>query len=124
MVALSVGICISNLHHSNQISLKDHLKRSVHKSQFSLSCRISEPDDGQTDLGTRRSKKERKLLPEQILMELEKLGKGLGDGMSPKQKGDWKDVMLMSLSFAVLVYISQRIVCAYCTWKSVFHSSW
>ncbi|CAA6659146.1 unnamed protein product [Spirodela intermedia] len=37
-----------------------------------------------------------------------------GSMQSPKQKGDWKDVLLMSLSFAVYVYISQKLVCAYC----------
>uniref|UniRef100_A0A7N0USN1 Uncharacterized protein n=1 Tax=Kalanchoe fedtschenkoi TaxID=63787 RepID=A0A7N0USN1_KALFE len=57
-------------------------------------------------------------------MELEKIVKGLRASLSPKQKGDGKDMLLMSLSFAVLVYISQRIVCAYCAWKSFNHSSW
>uniref|UniRef100_A0A7N0VIZ7 Uncharacterized protein n=1 Tax=Kalanchoe fedtschenkoi TaxID=63787 RepID=A0A7N0VIZ7_KALFE len=124
MAALSVGICCCNVHYSSQISGRHHLKRPVHKTHFSLSCRISEPEDGQTDVGTKRSKKELKLLPAPVLTELEKLGKELGDFVSPKQKGDWKDVVLMSLSFAVLVYISQRIVCAYCAWKSLIHSSW
>ncbi|GJP35228.1 hypothetical protein CLOM_g19736 [Closterium sp. NIES-68] len=33
--------------------------------------------------------------------------------ITPRQKGDIRDVTLVSLSFAVLVYISQRLVCAY-----------
>ncbi|PKA53591.1 hypothetical protein AXF42_Ash009087 [Apostasia shenzhenica] len=48
----------------------------------------------------------------------EKLGKGLKEHLSPKRKGDWKDAVLMSFSFAVYVYISQQIVGAYCAWIS------
>ncbi|CAI5497998.1 unnamed protein product [Closterium sp. Naga37s-1] len=33
--------------------------------------------------------------------------------ITPRQKGDIRDITLVSLSFAVLVYISQRLVCAY-----------
>ncbi|KAL5066457.1 hypothetical protein RYX36_028194 [Vicia faba] len=40
--------------------------------------------------------------------------------LSPQQqKGDWKDLFLMSISFAVYVYISQKLVCAYCAWTSM-----
>lgn len=53
--------------------------------------------------------------------EAGKLGRGLTQGLSPKQKGDWKDVLLMSFSFAVYVYISQKIVCAYCAWMSMIN---
>ncbi|KAI5681087.1 hypothetical protein M9H77_02314 [Catharanthus roseus] len=48
-------------------------------------------------------------------------GKGLKDSLSPKQKGDRKDLTLMCLSFAVYVYISQKIVCAYCVWMSMLN---
>ena len=34
--------------------------------------------------------------------------------LAPRKHGDLRDVTLVSLSFAVLVYISQRLVCAYC----------
>ncbi|KAI5084174.1 hypothetical protein GOP47_0000343 [Adiantum capillus-veneris] len=39
--------------------------------------------------------------------------------MAPREKGDIRDVILMSLSFAVYVYISQKLVCAYCMWQSM-----
>ena len=55
---------------------------------------------------------------------VEKLGRGMKECLSPKQKGDWKDLVLMSLSFAVYVYISQKIVCAYCAWTSMFKPHW
>ncbi|KAM3230099.1 hypothetical protein ACQJBY_060725 [Aegilops geniculata] len=48
-----------------------------------------------------------------------KAGMDVRESLSPKQKGDWKDVALMSLSFAVYVYISQKIVCTYCAWVSM-----
>ncbi|KAL5708214.1 hypothetical protein ACHQM5_019033 [Ranunculus cassubicifolius] len=52
---------------------------------------------------------------------VEKLGKGLKESLSPKSKGDWKDVMLMSISFAVYVYISQLLVTAYCSWMAMLN---
>ncbi|GLJ21713.1 hypothetical protein SUGI_0404650 [Cryptomeria japonica] len=43
---------------------------------------------------------------------------------APRKKGDIRDVMLMSISFAVYVYISQKIVCAYCAWHSMLKPGW
>ncbi|MCO5610369.1 hypothetical protein L7F22_064605 [Adiantum nelumboides] len=43
----------------------------------------------------------------------------LAGNMAPREKGDIRDVILMSLSFAVYVYISQKLVCAYCMWQSM-----
>jgi hypothetical protein len=40
--------------------------------------------------------------------------------MAPRKKGDIQDVILMSISFALYVYISQKLVCAYCIWQSTF----
>eukprot|EP00271_Cylindrocystis_brebissonii_P017851 TRINITY_DN481_c0_g5_i1.p1 TRINITY_DN481_c0_g5~~TRINITY_DN481_c0_g5_i1.p1 ORF type:complete len:295 (+),score=47.37 TRINITY_DN481_c0_g5_i1:394-1278(+) len=37
--------------------------------------------------------------------------------LTPREKGDFMDVTLMSLTFAVLIYISQRLVCAYCAFQ-------
>lgn len=53
----------------------------------------------------------------ELLMQRFKLDKALDEVagfMAPREKGDIRDVILMSLSFAVLVYISQRLVCLYC----------
>ncbi|CAH8308662.1 unnamed protein product [Eruca vesicaria subsp. sativa] len=50
-----------------------------------------------------------------MMSEAEKIGKN----MKPEKKGDMKDLMLMSLSFAVYVYISQLMVCAYFSWTHV-----
>ncbi|KAJ4873985.1 hypothetical protein Rs2_44242 [Raphanus sativus] len=51
-----------------------------------------------------------------MISEAEKIGKNL----KPEKKGgDMKDLMLMSLSFAVYVYISQLMVCAYFSWTHV-----
>lgn len=50
-----------------------------------------------------------------IISEAGKIGKNL----KPEKKGDMKDLMLMSLSFAVYVYISQLMVCAYFAWTHV-----
>lgn len=58
-----------------------------------------------------------------ILNDFEKvIGKRLQKmkNLSPQQqKGDWKDLFLMSISFSVYVYISQKLVCAYCAWTSL-----
>ncbi|XP_010503921.1 PREDICTED: uncharacterized protein LOC104781044 [Camelina sativa] len=52
-----------------------------------------------------------------LISEVEKFGKELKTGEKKKKKGDVKDLMLMSLSFAVYVYISQLLVCAYFSWQ-------
>lgn len=59
-----------------------------------------------------------------LLNSFEKLGKRVKQNLSPQQKGDWKDLLLMSLSFAVYVYISQKLVCAYCAWTSMPKQPW
>ena len=41
----------------------------------------------------------------QVFAGVQKFGRGLKENMSPQQKGDWKELMLMSLSFAVYVYV-------------------
>lgn len=72
---------------------------------------------------TKKEMKEDKglLILQQLLGGVEKVGKGVKDSLSPKHKGDWKDITLMSLSFAVYVYMSQKIVCAYCAWISMLN---
>ena len=52
------------------------------------------------------------------------MGIELKEKLSPQRKGDWKDLTLMSLSFAVYVYISQKIVCAYFVWMSMPKQVW
>ncbi|KAM1812060.1 hypothetical protein ACFX12_028625 [Malus domestica] len=99
--ALSIG--------SNSSQIKSRSRSR--SSPVLVSCRGHEPTEKQ-------EKREKKQQP-MMLLGFDKLGKNLKENLSPKQKGDWKDVMLMSLSFAVYVYISQRIVCAYCAWTSM-----
>ncbi|EPS68834.1 hypothetical protein M569_05935 [Genlisea aurea] len=47
----------------------------------------------------------------------------LKERLSPERNGDWKDLTLVSLSFALYVYVSQKIVCAYCLWLNN-NNSW
>ncbi|OMO69756.1 hypothetical protein CCACVL1_19295 [Corchorus capsularis] len=85
-----------------------------------VSCQNNnEPSDKSTSKP--QKEKEKTQLFAQVLDGAEKLGRGLKENMRPKQKekGDWKDLMLMSLSFAVYVYMSQQIVCAYFAWMSM-----
>ncbi|CAL4929821.1 unnamed protein product [Urochloa decumbens] len=58
---------------------------------------------------------------ERLRGDVVKAGMAARDSLSPKQKGDWKDVTLMSFSFAVYVYISQKLVCTYCAWLSMIN---
>ncbi|KAH7653814.1 hypothetical protein IHE45_19G104200 [Dioscorea alata] len=76
-------------------------------------------DEENKGVEKKMKKKGLSLVQHIIYGEVEKLGKGLKECLSPKQKGDWKDVFLMSFSFAVYVYISQKIVCAYCAWTAM-----
>lgn len=91
--------------------IKSRSRSRSGSSPVLVSCRGHEPTEKQ-------EKQEKKQQP-MMLLGFEKLGKNLKENLSPKQKGDWKDLMLMSLSFAVYVYISQKIVCAYCAWTSM-----
>jgi len=54
-----------------------------------------------------------------LIEKLEQSPGGLRKCVSPRRKGNIWDVMLMSISFVVYVYISQKIVCAYCMWQSM-----
>ncbi|KAF8396141.1 hypothetical protein HHK36_017754 [Tetracentron sinense] len=119
MAALSID---HFLHTKNSSIPKNRPTSKIH---LSLSCQIREPIRGSSD---RKKEKEKKKEDEKLFSKLydgvEKVGKGLKDNLSPKQKGDWKDLVLMSLSFAVYVYISQKIVCAYCAWMSMPKQPW
>lgn len=89
-----------------------------------ISCRRPiDPLTSETKKEKEKEKKEKGLLPK-LIVSVENFGKRLKDSLSPKQKGDWKDLMLMSLSFAVYVYMSQKIVCAYCAWTSMAKQPW
>jgi len=57
--------------------------------------------------------------PISLFEKLEQSLDGLRKFVAPRHKGDIWDVMLMSISFAVYIYISQKIVCAYCMWQSM-----
>ena len=50
----------------------------------------------------------------QVFAGVHKFGRGLKENTSPRQKGDWKDLMLMSLSFAVYVHVSKDCLCSLC----------
>uniref|UniRef100_A0A0E0CXA3 Uncharacterized protein n=1 Tax=Oryza meridionalis TaxID=40149 RepID=A0A0E0CXA3_9ORYZ len=60
-------------------------------------------------------------MAKRVFGDAAKAGRAVRESLSPKQKGDWKDVTLMSFSFAVYVYISQKIVCTYCAWISMIN---
>ncbi|KAG6421837.1 hypothetical protein SASPL_118395 [Salvia splendens] len=81
-----------------------------------VSCQSRKPDDEQKGKG---AKEDNGMRWRKLLFGVEQIGKGLQDNLSPKMKGDWKDLTLMSLSFAVYIYMSQKIVCAYCAWMSM-----
>lgn len=75
-----------------------------------------------------KSPKERKpeATLEKILMQKLKLDKAMDEivgFMAPREKGDIRDVILMSLSFSVFIYISQRLVCAYCVLRHMIPHS-
>ncbi|KAJ4979708.1 hypothetical protein NE237_010488 [Protea cynaroides] len=96
--------------------------------QICLACSSNHEPAGSQDAKRKNKKEKRKEEEKHLFLRLlggvEKVGKGLKENLSPKQKGDWKDLMLMSFSFAVYVYISQRIVCAYCAWMSMQKQPW
>ncbi|EOA24951.1 hypothetical protein CARUB_v10018246mg [Capsella rubella] len=78
------------------------------RSMTVTSCRKQKLPDGEDQEVIQR-------IVRRIVSEAEKFGKDLKP--EKKKKGDVKDLMLMSLSFAVYVYISQLLVCAYFSWQ-------
>ncbi|KAB1209650.1 hypothetical protein CJ030_MR6G017560 [Morella rubra] len=119
MAALSVGHSLYRKHSK----IQGPRKSSSPKALILLCCRNDKPTDASKPRTTKESKGESPPL-QRISVGFEKFGKVLKENLSPQRKGDWKDVMLMSLSFAVYVYISQRIVCAYCAWTFVPKQPW
>nr|XP_011464806.1 PREDICTED: uncharacterized protein LOC105351610 [Fragaria vesca subsp. vesca] len=107
----------SHIEPRNRTSIpRTHILRS--------SCHGREPIYTSSNPEKKKDEKQGKQSLLRFLADLEKLGKNLKENLSPKQKGDWKDLMLMSLSFAVYVYISQKLVCAYCAWTSMPNQTW
>lgn len=124
MAALSIGNF--SLRKSSWKSQEVMRSQRSPRVLFFVCCHDSHDPVQEDTSGTKvkKEKKERKLLSSQILIGFDKFGKELKENLSPQKKGDWKDLVLMSLSFAVYVYISQQIVCAYFAWTSMPNPSW
>ncbi|KAJ4711600.1 putative RNA/RNP complex-1-interacting phosphatase [Melia azedarach] len=124
MASLSIGhsfLTIKSSSNHQETKSKNCPRFLVH-----LACQNHEPVE---ETSTPKTKKEEKgsrnlRLVSRLFTGVEKFGKGLKKNLSPQQKGDWKDLVLMSLSFAVYVYISEMIVCAYFSWMSMPKQSW
>ncbi|GAB4828069.1 hypothetical protein Ancab_034984 [Ancistrocladus abbreviatus] len=117
MAAISLTHCLR----TNSSSIKEQRNIALPPISIPFSSQNTKPNNQ-----TKAKEKENKLPPpppppppQWFLDSVWKLGKELKENLSPKQKGDWKDLMLMSLSFAVYVYMSQQIVCTYCAWMSM-----
>ncbi|GAV86069.1 hypothetical protein CFOL_v3_29502 [Cephalotus follicularis] len=110
MATLSVG----HSFHTNRSPIQEVKSKSCPRIVSLLSC-SSKP---------KKEKKENMQLLSHLFVGVKKYGEGLKENLSPQQKGDWKDLMLMCLSFAVFVYMSQKIVCAYCAWMSMPKHLW
>ncbi|KAM5574870.1 hypothetical protein ABKV19_014027 [Rosa sericea] len=121
--ALSVNPSFQIKNSSNQIEPRS--RTSSPRTHILLSsCHGREPIDTSSNPQKKKDEKQEKPSLLRFLADFENLGKNLKENLSPKQKGDWKDLMLMSLSFAVYVYISQKLVCAYCAWTSMPNQTW
>ncbi|KAF2618460.1 hypothetical protein F2Q68_00041362 [Brassica cretica] len=96
-------LCSPHNHRTTRQAPSRHSLRSL----TVMSCRKQKsPEESQGVIQRTVSK---------MISAAEKMGKNL----KPEKKGDMKDLMLMSLSFAVYVYISQLMVCAYFAWTHV-----
>lgn len=121
MAALSISPLYHCKHKPNLLQNSRNNSRKLNV----VSCQNRDPIDPSDSKGKKERKEEETGLKLHKLMGgVEKLGEVLQDNLSPKQKGDWKDVTLISLSFAVYLYMSQKIVCAYCAWMSMPHQQW
>ncbi|KAK3223936.1 hypothetical protein Dsin_010961 [Dipteronia sinensis] len=122
MATLSTGhYFFSNTTSSSSNQELRRKSRNCPRFLVPVACQNQKPEDKSS---TPKTRKENKKSFSQIFSGVDKFGKSLKEMLSPKQKGDWKDLVLMSLSFAVYVYISQQIVCAYFAWTSMPQQSW
>ncbi|GMI77470.1 hypothetical protein like AT3G52070 [Hibiscus trionum] len=113
------ALCVNPTFHYKNVPFQHPKSRSMnrrHRIPVVSSCESNEPTERSTSNSkTKEKEKRQQLCFSEVLSGVQRFGRGLKENMSPKQKGDWKDVMLMSLSFAVYVYMSQMLVCAYCS---------
>ncbi|XVF79644.1 hypothetical protein PTKIN_Ptkin15bG0005600 [Pterospermum kingtungense] len=123
MAALSVNHSFYYKNSSVQELKSRNRNRNCPRILVVMSCQNNEPIEKSTST-TKKEEKGKRQLFSQVFTGVEKFGRGLKENMSPQQKGDWKDLMYMSLSFAVYVYMSQKIVCAYFAWMSMPKPSW
>ncbi|KAI4323423.1 hypothetical protein L6164_023030 [Bauhinia variegata] len=118
MAALSVGHHCHNRKGPNRELRNRNRPRIVILSSFQGRGPVNDSNPGEKkDLGGKLS-----LL--KLVDGFQNLGKRVKQNLSPQQKGDWKDLLLMSLSFAVYVYISQKLVSTYCAWSSMPKQLW
>ncbi|XP_061353889.1 uncharacterized protein LOC133298578 [Gastrolobium bilobum] len=121
MAALTVGHCCCR----KRAPSHELTNRNNPRIFILLSCQSRRPindsnPEEKKDMGGGKLN----LLKLKLLNGFEKLGKRSKQNLSSQQKGDWKDLLLMSISFAVYVYISQKLVCAYCAWTSMHKHLW
>ncbi|TKY67977.1 hypothetical protein E2542_SST10874 [Spatholobus suberectus] len=113
MAALTVGHCCCG----KRVPAHEFTNRNRPRIFILLSCQGRKPNSQEKkDTG---GGKLNLLKWKSMLKDIEKLGKRMKENLSPQQKGDWKDLLLMSVSFAVYVYISQMLVSAYFAWTSM-----
>lgn len=117
VIFMSYCQCLVGKNHK----IREYRSTKIPRSLIPLSCQ-SRKSAREEDSSLK--KEEKPPLVEALNGMLMKMGKRLEENLSPKQKGDWKDLLLMSVSFAVYVYMSQKIVCAYCAWMSTQRQPW
>ncbi|KAH7570642.1 hypothetical protein ACOSP7_018951 [Xanthoceras sorbifolium] len=128
MAALSMVHSFPTKNNNNNTSSSSNQevrsRRNCPRFLVLLACQgNNKPADTSTPQQQKTRKENKKLLSRNFF-GLERFGKGLKENLSPQQKGDWKDLVLMSLSFAIYVYISQQIVGAYFAWMYMPQQSW
>ena len=116
------ALCISHYFYSKKGHSSEPRRRKIPKIVILSSCQGRGPVNNSDSAGKKDFEGKFKFL--KLVNGFEKIGKKMKENLSPQQKGDWKDLLLMSLSFAVYVYISQKLVCAYCAWTSMPKQLW
>ncbi|KAG2668687.1 hypothetical protein I3843_14G003200 [Carya illinoinensis] len=123
MAALPLPVGHSLYRNHSTIQGPRKTSSSIPRTLILLCCQSHKPEETSKPRTKKENRRRKSQLPG-FLSGFDKFGKVMKENLSPRQKGDWKDVMLMSLSFAVYVYISQKIVCAYCAWMAMPKQPW
>ncbi|ERN00858.1 hypothetical protein AMTRI_Chr03g140000 [Amborella trichopoda] len=105
-----------------QLSLSKPTSRPPTSLYCNCKCNGNNKENPSSQEGERKKREREREGGWRPVVAMKKVVAEMQRWVRPRRKGDLRDVLLMSLSFALYVYISQRIVGAYCAWMAILNN--